>query len=51
VNDLKRPNVYAWEVVVTLRKVSVMCVAVFFYESPPVQGMCACVYAFFCLGM
>jgi hypothetical protein len=34
---------YAWEIVVTMRKVSVMCVAVYFYESPPVQGMCVCV--------
>jgi hypothetical protein len=48
VNDLKRPHVYAWEIVVTMRKVSVMCVAVYFYESPPVQGIysvsvCVCV--------
>jgi hypothetical protein len=45
VNDPKRPNVYAWEIVVTMRKVSVMCVAVYFYESPPVQGMRVCVCA------
>jgi hypothetical protein len=43
VNDPKRPNVYAWEIVVTMRKVSVMCVAVYFYESPPVQGLFVCV--------
>jgi hypothetical protein len=44
VNDPKRPHVYAWEIVVTMRKVSVMCVAVYFYESPPVQGICVCLY-------
>jgi hypothetical protein len=43
VNDPKRPYVYAWEIVVTMRKVFVMCVAVYFYESPPVQGMRVCV--------
>jgi hypothetical protein len=44
VNDPERPHVYAWEIVVTARKISVMCVAVYFYESPPVQGVCVCVY-------
>jgi hypothetical protein len=40
VNDPERPYVYAWEIVVTSRKKLVMCFAIYFYESPPVQGIC-----------
>jgi hypothetical protein len=46
VNDTSRPHVYAWECVVTIRKLLVVCAAVYLHENPSVQGECVltCVY-------